>query len=76
MNYLGKVSIILGQISRKVQREFAAELIGQLVIMSVMKWGHLAVTYDFPSISDHAPILLNMAVTQPSTKPPFRFFSV
>ncbi|KAH0744663.1 hypothetical protein KY290_032656 [Solanum tuberosum] len=40
-----------------------------------IQWGHVVLNYGLPNISDHAPMMLNMT-TQPSTKPPFRFFNV
>ncbi|KAG5583273.1 hypothetical protein H5410_053900 [Solanum commersonii] len=40
----------------------------------MMKWGHAVVEYELPSISDHAPMLMNVKNTHRAIKVPFRFF--
>ncbi|KAH0757473.1 hypothetical protein KY290_020966 [Solanum tuberosum] len=41
----------------------------------MIHWGHVVLNYSLPNIYDHDHMMLNMT-TQPSTKPPFRFFNL
>lgn len=42
----------------------------------MMTWGHVVMQYDYPFISDHAPMLLIMVSANYNIKVPFKFFNI
>lgn len=42
----------------------------------MIQWGHIAIVYEQPFISDHAPISLSFNEAQRNRRVPFKFFNV